>query len=96
LQSAELRLAEGRPADDAAPSPEAAALASEARRDLLEAVNSLPEKDRMVIACRYLLDLPEAETAAILGVRPGTVKSRLSRALTRLRGTMGPSDAEER
>jgi RNA polymerase sigma-70 factor (ECF subfamily) len=38
-----------------------------------------------VIAARYLLGLSEAETATALGLRPGTVKSRLSRALGRLR-----------
>jgi RNA polymerase sigma-70 factor (ECF subfamily) len=51
-----------------------------------------------VIAYRYLLDLSEAETADALGVRPGTVKSRLSRALGRLRDRLppgtGPSDPE--
>ena len=36
------------------------------------------------VACRYFLGLSEAETAAVLGCRPGTVKSRLSRALARL------------
>jgi RNA polymerase sigma-70 factor (ECF subfamily) len=42
-----------------------------------------------VIACRYLLELSEAETAATLGVRRGTVKSRLSRALDKLREEVG-------
>jgi RNA polymerase sigma-70 factor (ECF subfamily) len=42
-----------------------------------------------VIGCRYLLDLSEAETARVLDVRPGTVKSRLSRALERLREEVG-------
>ena len=45
----------------------------------------LGETDRQVIACRYFLELSEAETASALGCRPGTVKSRLSRALDRLR-----------
>ena len=36
-----------------------------------------------MISCRYLADLSERETAAVLGCRPGTVKSRLSRALDR-------------
>jgi RNA polymerase sigma-70 factor (ECF subfamily) len=78
---------EGGPGD-AAPSPEAASLAREDRERLLAALERLPERDRLVIAYRYLLELSEAETARALGVRPGTVKSRLSRALERLRTTM--------
>ena len=80
-----LRVAEDRPSGDAAPSPEAAALATEQRRLLLDAMGRLGENDRQVIACRYFLELSEAEMAAALGCRPGTVKSRLSRALDRLR-----------
>jgi RNA polymerase sigma-70 factor (ECF subfamily) len=80
-----LRVIERRGPGDAAPSPDAAAIAQETRGTLLAALETLPERDRQVIACRYLLDLSEAETATMLGVRPGTVKSRLSRALTRLR-----------
>jgi RNA polymerase sigma-70 factor (ECF subfamily) len=80
---------EGRPFGEAAPSPEAALLAGERREALLAAVGRLVERDRTVIACRYLLDLSEAETAKTLGVRPGTVKSRLSRALDRLREEVG-------
>ena len=38
-----------------------------------------------MIAYRYLFEMTEAETADALGVRPGTVKSRLSRAMVRLR-----------
>jgi RNA polymerase sigma factor (sigma-70 family) len=52
-------------------------------------VNGLREDDRLVIACRYFLDLSEEETAAALGWRRGTVKSRLSRALGRLREGIG-------
>jgi len=73
---------------DAAPSPEAATLAREDREQLVAALEALPERDRVVVAYRFLLELSEAETAAALGVRPGTVKSRLSRALGRLRMTM--------
>jgi RNA polymerase sigma-70 factor, ECF subfamily len=69
----------------AAPSPEGALLAGEDRERLLEAVNGLREEERLVIACRYFLELSEEETAAALGVRPGTVKSRTSRALEHLR-----------
>ena len=74
------------PADDA--SAEAAVLASESRAGLLSGLSRLREDDRLVLGCRYLLELSEAETAAALGVKPGTVKSRTSRALDRLRGQL--------
>jgi RNA polymerase sigma-70 factor (ECF subfamily) len=80
-----LRVAETRPSGDAAPSPEAAALAAERRRALLEAVGRMPERDRVVIAARFFLELSERETAEVLGCRRGTVKSRVSRALAKLR-----------
>ena len=80
---------EERPSGEAAPSPEAALLAGERRDALLAGLSRLSERDRTVIACRYLLELSEAETAATLGVRRGTVKSRLSRALERLREEVG-------
>lgn len=81
----EVRLATAAPSADAAPSPEGAAVAREAREAVLAALRELPERDRGVVACRYLLDLSEAETAEVLGVAKGTVKSRLSRAFVRLR-----------
>jgi len=81
----DLSLAEGRPSGDTALSPEAAALAGERRRQLLGALRNLREEDRLVIAYRYFLDLSEAEMAEALGIARGTVKSRLSRALARLR-----------
>jgi RNA polymerase sigma factor (sigma-70 family) len=80
----ELHLAEERPSGGAAPSPEVALLAREERAELLAAVDRLGEEQRAAVACRYFLGLSEAETAAVLGCRPGTVKSRLSRALARL------------
>jgi len=80
-----VRAAGERASGDAAPSPEAALLAAGQRRELLAALAALDERDRAVIACRYLLDLSERETAEALGCRRGTVKSRLSRALDRMR-----------
>ena len=77
----------------AAPSPEASALGAADRERLLAAVNGMREEDRLVIACRYFLDLSEEETAAALGWRRGTVKSRTSRALGRLRAELGERDA---
>lgn len=68
--------------------PELAAEAIEARRRLAAAVATLPDTDREVIALRYFAELSEAEAAVALGCAPGTVKSRLSRALVRLRTVM--------
>jgi RNA polymerase sigma-70 factor (ECF subfamily) len=70
---------------DAVPSPEADVVGRDRRALLLEAVNRLGERDRDVLACRYFLELSEQETAVVLGVRVGTVKSRTARALERLR-----------
>ncbi len=83
-----LRAAIELPSGGAAPSPEGSALAAEQRASLLAALETLREEERLVISCRYLLDLSEEETAAALGVRRGTVKSRTSRALQRLRGQL--------
>jgi RNA polymerase sigma-70 factor (ECF subfamily) len=80
-----------RSSGDAAPSPEDAAETTESRAALLEAVNRLGTTDRLVIACRHLLLLSEKETADVLGWPRGTVKSRLSRAMSRLRAEMEQS-----
>ena len=69
------------------------ALRRDANADLEAALNRLPQRHRDVVTCRYLLELSEQETAAVLRIRPGTVKSRLSRALDRLRLELAGSDA---
>jgi RNA polymerase sigma-70 factor (ECF subfamily) len=46
-----------------------------------------------VIACRFFFDLSERETAEALGWRRGTVKSRQSRALARLRAELGEEES---
>ncbi len=66
-------------------SAEEATLEAQSRAALLRAVDALPERLRTVVVCRYLLDLSEAETCAVLGLRKGTAKSRLSRGLAKLR-----------
>jgi RNA polymerase sigma-70 factor (ECF subfamily) len=63
-------------------------MAVEDREALVAALNRLPPADRDVIGYRFLLGLSEQETAEVLDVRPGTVKSRLSRAMARLRGAL--------
>jgi RNA polymerase sigma-70 factor (ECF subfamily) len=80
-----LRLSEAGSRDDAAPSPEALAIRRERHTRLAQAIGELPERDQLIIACRYFFDLSEAETAGVLGCARGTVKSRLSRALGRLK-----------
>jgi len=83
-----LRIPEDRRTDDAAPSPEAAVLARERHETLIAGLTRLTEPDREVITLRYLLQLSEAETAAALDIPAGTVKSRLSRGLDRLRAEL--------
>ena len=80
-----LRMAESRSQGDAVPSPERAALAREAQETLLAALSELSEDDRLVIGYRYFLELSEKEMAQAMRCRPGTVKSKLSRAMGRLR-----------
>ena len=83
-----VRVAEAGSSGGAAPSPEAAALAGEQQSALLAAVDGLKERDRTVIVLRYFLELSETEMAVVLGCAKGTVKSRLSRALERLRARL--------
>ena len=94
-----LRAAEGRLQGDAVPSPEGAALEQERHREVVAAVATLRPEDRLVIAYRYWFDLSEAEMAEALGCPRGTVKSRLSRALAKLRERLvaagaGPEEGE--
>ena len=84
----ELRLAADRTSGEAAPSPEVAALERERRTCLLAAIDALPEHRREVVVYRHLLELSEAETAYVLDTPAGTIKSRLSRALDRLRAEL--------
>jgi RNA polymerase sigma factor (sigma-70 family) len=87
-----LRAAELAERDPGAPSPETQLLTTMRRDALLAALGELDERDRSVLTCRYLLELSEEETAAALGCRRGTVKSRTSRALARLRERVGAEE----
>jgi RNA polymerase sigma-70 factor (sigma-E family) len=59
---------------------------------LWTALAGLPKRQRAMVVLRYYEDLSEAETAAVLGVSVGTVKSTTSRALSKLRDTSGLRD----
>lgn len=83
------RAAGVRPSGDAAPSPEAAAIEDEDRQRLLAAVDSLREQERLAVIYRFFVGLNEAEMAQVLGCAKGTVKSRLSRGLSRLKEQLG-------
>ncbi len=71
------------------PSPEQAALSREQQEELLRHLDALPDKLREAVALRHVLELSERETARALGIRQGTVKSRVSRGLDRLRTAIG-------
>jgi len=66
---------------------------------LWDVVQTLPRKARAVVVLRYYEELSEAETAAVLGISVGTVKSQTSRALAALRErapqTLDPRVSEE-
>ena len=66
-----------------------AAYEDEDTGDVLSALQRLPAPAREVLLLRYLLRLSEAEVAAVLGVRLGTVKSRAARARCQLLEELG-------
>ena len=74
-----------------APSPEERLLREEEVGRLLDAVATLAPADRELIGLRYGSGLDGAEVAEILGVSEGSVRTRLWRALSRLRSVLRPS-----
>jgi RNA polymerase sigma-70 factor (sigma-E family) len=79
------------------PEPEPAGPgATDDRHDLWTAMGRLPRRQRAVVVLRYVEDLTEAETARVLGVSLGTVKSQTSKALAKLRidPALAPSEGD--
>jgi RNA polymerase sigma-70 factor (ECF subfamily) len=76
------------------PGPERDVIAAEQRLELLSALGTLRDEDREILGTRFLLDLSESEAADALGIPRGTVKSRTSRALGRLRAALGRGETE--
>lgn len=76
----------GRGADqpEPIPQPEEAGATAWLASAVLEAVRTLPPRQRAAVVLRYYADLSEAEMAAALGCAPGTVKSQLAKARSSL------------
>jgi RNA polymerase sigma-70 factor (sigma-E family) len=94
LQRGRVRDRHDRDSHDAAPPPaalsaEAAVLAGEEQRTVMQAIRRLPARQREVLILRFYLDEPEAEIARIMGIRQGTVRSTTHRALAALGRELG-------
>lgn len=83
-----LRAAVREHAEPSVPDPAESVVEDERRQHLIAQIRMLDTRDREVLVCRFLLDLSEAETAEVLDLPKGTVKSRTSRALAKLRGRL--------
>lgn len=70
------------------PSPEQDVEQRDEAAAVLGHLAQMDETDRMTLWCRYVLDLGEQETAAVMGCAVGTVKSRTHRAMERLRSRL--------
>jgi RNA polymerase sigma factor (sigma-70 family) len=72
-----------------------AVAAPEGDPEIWMAVWALPSRQRQAVALRYVADLPEAEVARVMGVRPGTVAAALHQARQRLARQLDNPVAEE-
>lgn len=63
------------------------------RQAVVQELARLPRRQREALVLRYWLDLPHVEIAEIMGVRPGTVKSQVSRGLAALATALGEEES---
>jgi RNA polymerase sigma-70 factor (ECF subfamily) len=77
---------------DGQPSPEAQTSLKQQVAAIWEAAGSLPERQRTVFLLRFVEDMDLLDIAAATGMREGTVKSHLFRALQAVRERMGASE----
>lgn len=72
------------------PSAEQGAMTLLERSAVVAALHGLPARQREALVLRYYADLPEAEIASAMGISQGAVKSHVFRAMSALRGVLGP------
>lgn len=87
-----LRVRRLRLVDDAAEVPESATVDAGTDPDLERAVAGLAERQQLAVHLHYFVGLSVDETAAVMSCSPGTVKSTLYDARTRLRRLLGDDD----
>jgi RNA polymerase sigma-70 factor (ECF subfamily) len=80
---------------NSSPEPEMLMIVAEQSAELVRHIDLLPETDRLVLYFRYVLELNEQEMAGVLQCARGTVKSRLHRAISRLRQQLVLTGGEE-
>ena len=56
---------------------------------IVRALRNLPDRQREVVVLRFLCDLSTEQTAAVLGIAPGTVTAHVHRSLSALRSALG-------
>lgn len=92
----ERRVFESEPEARQVDSPEVELMAGERRAELAAALAAMKDMDRVVLTYRYILDMPVDEMAEILDCPESTVRTRISRALTRMREQMIAQTEESR
>ena len=66
-------------------SPEVLILDKERRENIYEVFKRLDERTRMILECKYILRMPDAEIAKEIGIKPGSVRMALTRARDKFR-----------